>query len=335
MSAFRSRLRSFLPIAIGIAAVVALVVGVDPRRFAQAMADFRLWLLPAVVAASAAAVVLQGVRWHFLLRELDVGLRLRDTVLLSVAGQAITAILPLGDLTRAIFAAEAVEDVDFGAVAATVTVQELTYTLLLVLLALPGLRDLHRSPAIIVAPVAGIVGILAILTVPPGFHVVHLAVSRTPLLRRFLSQVDELQHQTVQLLHRPDTLGWSVLDLARALVSTAVFWLILQGLDAGAVGWWTAAFVLAVSYVGGALSLIPGGAGANEATTVGALLLLGLPPGIAAAAAILQRLVVTGTATVMGLAAYAMARRRFPLSNLGALRARAAVGGRPDQRPAA
>jgi uncharacterized protein (TIRG00374 family) len=334
-SALRSRLRSFLPIAIGIAAIVALVVGVDPREFAHAIARFRLWLLPVALAAAMLAVLLQGVRWHFLLRELGVPLRLRDSVLLSVAGQAITAILPLGDLTRAIFATEAVEEADFGTVAATVTVQELTFTLLLVMLALPAVVDLHQSPAIIVVTAAGILGVLAILTMPPVFHVVHLVVSRTPLLRRFLSQVDELQHETVQLLHRPDTLGWSVLDLLRALVSIGVFWLVLQGLEPGAVGWWKAAFVLAVSYVGGAVSLIPGGAGVNEATTVGALLLLGLPPGTAAAAAILQRVLVTGTATVMGLVAYAIARRRFHLSGLGALRARARARGRPDRRPAA
>jgi uncharacterized membrane protein YbhN (UPF0104 family) len=202
-------------------------------------------------------------------------------------------------------------------------------------MALPGLRDLHQSPIVIVATLAGIVGVVTILTVPPVFHVVHVLVSRTPVLRRFLSQVDELQQETVQLLHRPDTLGWSVLDLVRVMVSTGVFWVVVQGLEPGAIGWWKAAFVLAVSYVGGAVSLIPGGAGANEATTVGALLLLGLPPGAAAAAAILQRALVTGTATVMGFAAYAIARRRFHLSGLGALRTRAADRGRPKQRPAA
>src|SRR5262249_5263991 len=63
--------------------------------------------------------------------------------------------------------------------------------------------------------------------------------------------------------------------------------------------------------------------------------LLGLPPGTAAAAAILQRVLVTGTATVMGLVAYGIARRRFHLSGLGALRARADRRRRPGRRPAA
>jgi hypothetical protein len=85
--------------------------------------------------------------------------------------------------------------------------------------------------------------------------------------------------------------------------------------------------------VGGAVSLIPGGAGANEASTVGALLLLGLPASLAAAAAILQRLVITGTATVMGLGAYVIASRRYNLSGLGTLRAQAGRSRSRDRMP--
>jgi glycosyltransferase 2 family protein len=334
MRNLRSHLRTVLPIAVGLAALAALIVGVDPRRLGEALSRFRLELLPLVLAASAGAVVLQGVRWHFLLRELGLPFRMRDSVLLSVAGQAITAILPLGDLTRVIFVTEADPDADFGPVAATVTIQELTYTLLLVLMALPGVLELHQSPAVVVVTVLGIAWVVVILTVPPVFHAVHVVVGRTPLINRFLGQIDELQRETVVLLHRPDTLAWTTLDLARAVLTAASFWLILQGLDPGAIDWWQSAFVLAVSYVGGAVSLIPGGAGANEATTVGALLLLGLPAYLAVAAAILQRLVITGTATVMGLGAYVVASRRYNLSGLGTLRTRAARSPSRDRRPA-
>jgi uncharacterized membrane protein YbhN (UPF0104 family) len=323
MKNLRSHLRTILPIAVGLAALAGLIVGVDPHRLGEALARFRLWLVPAVLAASAGAVILQGVRWHFLLRELGLRFRLGDSVLLSVAGQAITAILPLGDLTRVIFVTDADPDADFGAVAATVTVQELTYTLLLVLMALPGVLELHQSPAVVVVTVLGIAGVVVILTVPAVFHAVHVVVGRIPLINRFLGQIDELQRETVVLLHRPDTLAWTGLDLARAVLTAASFWLILQGLGAGAIDWWRSAFVLAVSYVGGAVSLIPGGAGANEASTVGALLLLGLPASLAAAAAILQRLVITGTATLMGMGAYVIASRRYNLSGLGTLRAQA------------
>jgi uncharacterized protein (TIRG00374 family) len=77
---------------------------------------------------------------------------------------------------------------------------------------------------------------------------------------------------------------------------------------------------LAASYVAGAVSLIPGGIGAAEASVVGLLVLSGVDPAAAIAAALLQRIADKGFATLMGFIAYAIARRRFHLSSLSALR---------------
>ena len=79
-------------------------------------------------------------------------LRLRDTILINLAGQTITAIVPLGDLTRAAFASTA-DGTDFGTVAATVTVQELSYMLWLILSALPAILALGYGLAAVI-PVA-------------------------------------------------------------------------------------------------------------------------------------------------------------------------------------
>jgi len=307
--------RRVLPVAIALAALAGLVLVVNPRSLATALGRFNAAVAPLVVLLAVGWFLLQGARWHFLLRVAGSGLRLPDSVNLSVAGQTITALLPLGDLTRAVFAADAA-GLEIGAAAATVTVQELTFTLFLILLATPGMIALHLGTGIVAAVIAGVLGIFAILTVPPLFRLVRRAAALLPLPRRVLEQVDELQQETVGLLRRPDTAAWSLLDLARAAVGATVLWLIVQGLDPGAITWWKAAFVVAVAYVGGAVSFLPGGTGANDASAVGLLVLLGLDGGTAAAAALLQRVLFTGLATGLGLAAYLVARRRFDLGGL-------------------
>jgi glycosyltransferase 2 family protein len=307
--------RRALPVAVALAALTGLILVVNPRSLATALSRFNPLVAPLVVLVTAGWFVLQGVRWHHLLRVAGSGLRLADSVLLSIAGQTITALLPLGDLTRAVFATDAA-GLEVGAAAATVTVQELTFTLFLVLLATPGMIALHVGAGIVAAVIAGVLAIFAILTVPPLFAMVRGAAALLPLPRRVLDQVDELQRETVRLLRRRDTAAWSLLDLARAAVGATVLWLIVQGLDPGAIGWWKAAFVVAVAYVGGAVSFLPGGTGANDASVVGLLILLGLDPGTAGAAAILQRVVFTGLATGLGMTAYLIARRRFALDGL-------------------
>jgi uncharacterized membrane protein YbhN (UPF0104 family) len=109
-----------------------------------------------------------------------------------------------------------------------------------------------------------------------------------------------------------------VIDLGRVIVATAALALVLHGLHADALGWWNVSLVLAASFVGGALSLLPGGVGANEATVVGTLMMLGVNPAIAAAAAILQRLTLTAVPAVGGGLAYLALRRRRARAGSGA-----------------
>jgi len=117
----RQWLKRLLPSVIGVAAVATLVLGIDFTSFRRSVERFNLELLAPIVVVSLGYYLLQGVRWHQLLRGVGARLRLQDTVLLNFAGQA-TALLPLGELTRAVLAAEAAH-IEFGSVVATVTVQ--------------------------------------------------------------------------------------------------------------------------------------------------------------------------------------------------------------------
>jgi len=309
------------PPVLGLAATGAVVFVLDPAHVGHALGGFRLALIPGIVLLYVLIFVLQGVRWHYLLGDAGARLRVWDSVLLNAAGQTITALVPLGDLTRAAFASQA-SGQEFGTLAATVTVQELTYNLMLVLCALPVLLAFHLGVEVIVITVIGMAAVVVILTVSPVFHLVHRGIVHIPLLNRLLPAIDELQEETATLLHRPDVLALSVLDLGRAVVSITVFWLIVQGLSPGGLDWSKAGFVLALSSIGGAISLIPGGVGANEASVAGLLVVFGVAGGSAGAAALVQRFLLSVMAVALGLAAYALVRRRFHLGGVFQVTAR-------------
>lgn len=317
----REWLKRVGPAVLGVAAIGVLVVVFNPAAVGHALSRFRLAFIPAIIILYLAIYGLQGVRWHYLLRDAGARLRMGESVVLNAAGQTITALVPLGDLTRAAFASEA-SGCDFGTVAATVTVQELTFNLMLILCALPVLLAFHLGLGVVIATLLGMAGIVIILTVSSVFCAVHHVVAHIPLLRRLLPAIDELQSETAHLLHRPDTIGLSTLDLGRALASVTVFWVVVAGLSPMTIGWTQAGFVLAISSIGGAISLIPGGVGANEASVAGLLIAFGVDGGAAAGAALVQRLLITGMAIALGLSAYMIARRRFKLGGLFELVAR-------------
>ena len=321
----RRTLRQWLqrvgPAALGLAAISALILGLNPAHVWRALTRFQLALIPLVIVLYFAIYGLQGVRWHYLLGDAGARLRMSESILLNAAGQTITALVPLGDLTRAAFASEA-SGRDFGTVAATVTVQELTYTFMLILCALPVVLTLRLGMAVVVVTLLGMAAIVIILTVSPVFCAVHKLVAQIPLLNRLLPAIDELQSETADLLHKPDALGLSVLDLGRALVSITVFWVVVQGLSPETLDWPKAGFVLALSSIGGAVSLIPGGVGANEASVAGLLIVFGVDAGAGVAAALIQRFLMTGMAIALGLSSYVIARRRFDLGGVFQITAR-------------
>jgi uncharacterized membrane protein YbhN (UPF0104 family) len=308
-----------LPGVVAVAAVASLVLAVDPRAVGSATRRFDPVVIGPLFAVAVAFYGLQGLRWHQLLRAVGIRQRVVDSELVNLAGQSVSAVLPLGDLTRAVLVSES-SGAEFGAAAATVTVQELTFTLLLVLLAAPGLIHLPGGIALTGLVVLGVAAVVVILTVPRVFGAVDGAVRHVPGLRRLAGQVEALQVGVVSLLRQPSVLAWSGLDLLRVAVATTGMWLILAGLHTGSLSWWDAALVLAVSYVGGAVSLLPGGVGANEASVVGILAVLGVNPADAAAAAVLQRVSLSGVATVGGLGAYLAVRKRLDLGRRGGWR---------------
>ena len=320
-------MRRFIPSALGLVSLVVLLLAIDPGVLGHALARFSVGLVPVLVLLSIAGCVLQGLQWQPLLRQLGTRLRTLDTVLLNVAGQA-TALLPLGELTRAVLVADAAE-VSLGGVVATITVQELVYTLVLMLAALPGIVEFPQAAPAVLLDLGGILVVFAVLTVGPVSRAVIRLVERIPGLRRMHRQVEVLQHATVVLLHRPGTYAWSALALGRAGASIAALWLVLQGLAPGMVGWQETAVVFAISNIVGAISLIPGGLGAYEASTLGLLVVAGLNPGTAAAAVLVHRLADKGPAMLLGFVAFGLARRRFAFRGLDALIGAAARRGDP------
>lgn len=289
-------------------ALASLVLVVDPRALATAVGRFDGREVLPLVVLSAAYYALQGIRWHLLLRHIGVRGGMADSVVTNLAGQAMTAIVPLGDLTRALLIARS-SGVRFGAAAATVTVQELTFTLCIVAAAAPGLVHLPAGGLLITVVLGGIAATVAVLTVAPVFAQTRRLLARLPGGARLLPEVDALQHELPALLRHPATLLGSLLDLARVAVAVAALLLILRGLHVDSAGWWQAALVLGVSFVGGALSFLPGGVGANEAGLTGVLVLLGVHPVAAAAAALIQRAWFVALPTVGGSLAYLHLRR--------------------------
>lgn len=327
------RLRTALPYLLAVGVVIALVLAVNPGRFADAAERFDPSFAPLIALLCLAYYVLQGVRWQPLLLAIGARIRLRDTVILNLAGQS-AGLLPGGELARAVLVSE-VAGVQVGGAIATITVQELIYTVLIIAAAVPG--SLHHTIAAVGIGVAlaGVLTVTAILTVEPVFDRVVALVRHLPLLKRIEPDLVELQRDTVVLLRRWDTLYWSGISAVQAVGTITMFWLVIQAVYPGHVSWPVAAFAYAVASVAGVLSLGPGGLGGFEAAGVGMLVVVGVPFQVAVAATVLQRVADKGLGTLYGSVAYFYARAHYRLKQARVTRHGQRRGRRPPQHKAA
>ncbi len=303
------RARSALVVTLALGAVAALILTADPAHIGTTFEKFNLSYLPIVVGLSLGFYALQGLRWWTLNRALGIRFSLLDTLLVTEGGQA-TALLPLGELTRALLLSRAA-GVGFGAAVATETVQELLFVFMLFVVALPQALALHFVAVAVIVPILFIIAIVVVLTVESLYMKVRRVVGHVPGLRRLRSSIDELHRDTRVLFRHRDTYTWLPISIAQALMAGSLLWFVAEAVEPGKLSWTSAGFIYAVTQGASWLSFSPGGLGAVEASTTGLLVAMGFTYDVGAAISILQRLADKGLNTLIGVACFAIARRRF------------------------
>ena len=305
--------RRRIPLLVALLVTGSLIVASNPDQVGSAIRHFHLRDIPVIIGLSVGYYILQGVRWWTLLRIVATRTPpLAQTVVMTLTGQA-TALLPLGELTRAILLAR-ISDVAVGTAVAAVTVQELLYSGLLIAAALPGSSRYYFARAAVAAALAGTVLVVVLLTVRPVYRRLRAVVARAPVLRRMMGSIDQLQADTVVLFENWRTYVWLWISALQALMAISLFYTVVDAIAPGRLDWVSAAFIYSISNVASAITLSPGSLGAFEATTAGLLVAAGgLPFGVATAAAVVHRLADKGLSAVLGLSLFAFVRRRYEM----------------------
>ncbi len=306
-------LRQLLPALISLAILGLIILYVHPEQLGGALSRFHLAYLPVVLSLSLAYYLLKGYQWHLFLKPLKLDHGAVETILIYLAGQP-TAILPLGELTRAFILRQHAK-VNLGEVSATVVVQELLYPIFLIAAAVPGAGQFPGAQAAVVVALLGILGISTILLWPRAFNFVMRFAVRVPIIRHYAADLMSLHKDVIFIARRPATLGPALLGPVAAMIAIAMFYFTVRsvGIDLGV---YQAAFVYAVAHLAGGVSLLPGGIGAYEGSMTFLLVAFGVATPVAAAIAILNRAFDRLLVTVVGTVVFFAIRRPLNLRGI-------------------
>ncbi len=281
----------------------------DIHQVSQQVFTFRWSLFPFVLLLTLFNYTLRFVKWHYYLGQIGVQrYPVWRSARLFVAGFPL-AVTPgkAGEVFKAIWLRRETGAATPAGVAVVVA-ERISDGLAVLALSIMGVMTYpHFWPAFI-AVLALLLGIVAISQIKPFVLWLLKLGERTPVIQRFIHKLHEF-YISSYLLFRPRPIALAVcLGTISWLGEGIGFYLILLGL--GISPSWqialTAVFILAFSTVIGAVSTLPGGLGAAEASIAGMLiLLLKLPPETAAAATLLIRFATLWFGVTLGLTVWA------------------------------
>lgn len=301
---------------LAVIVVSALALFSDVQSLGSAFRRFDWSLTIPVLLLTLGNYVLRWAKWEVYLRQARIPrMGLRTSALVFLAGFSM-ALTPgkVGEVIKGVLVRRET-GTPISRTAAVIAAERITDGLAMLGLAVIGLTQFSYGRPLVV---------LTIL----GTAMVILVLQRPALTLALLGRFDGLPFVPKILLHAQHFLNTSnVLLRPKLLVAAVAVGIVSWGLECVALfliltglgiepSWHMlliATFVLSVSSVFGAISMLPGGLGVAEASVTGMLLLLldapAMTKGVAAAATLLVRFSTLWFAVLLGFVALALLRR--------------------------
>jgi glycosyltransferase 2 family protein len=309
----RALVRRLIPgILFGFLALVAIGLAGDLQQVGQQIRQFNWWMFPAALAFTLFNYALRFLKWHYYIRQIGAkDLSWPQSLRLFIAGFPL-AVTPgkVGEALKGVWL-NSLTGIPVARGISVVVAERISDGLAVLGLSTVGVIAYPQYwPAFVVI----LIGLLAVVTIsqirPAALWLLAMGERIRPL-RRLVGGLREFYEGSFSLFRPGTTLLAVGLGAISWLGEGIGFYCLLLGLGLKP-GWELfslAVFTLSFSTVVGAVSALPGGLGAAEASIAGMLALLGGIPGAAASAGtLLIRLATLWFGVGLGLGVWAFSR---------------------------
>ena len=298
-----------LALVLSVAVYLAIAIFSDLGELAEAFRRFNWALAPAILGLVALSYVGRFVRWAYYLKLLGIRLPLGQNAAIFAAGLSMT-VSPgkLGEVLKSVFIRRAA-GAPVARTAPAVVAERVTDGTGMVSWGLLGALTLDIGPQVLFAFLAVVVGAVVVFRSKRLSLLVERVLRKLPVLNKLAPHLSEFHGASNELMGiRPLVVATVVSFLAWGLEILAVQLCVIgMGLDTPFL---VVVFIFAVSSLGGALSMVPGGIGVAEAGLAGGFTFYArVSGGLAGALTLLIRLATLWFATLVGIVGLLVVRR--------------------------
>lgn len=307
----QSILRKMIPgIALGFAALVILMFIGDLQEVVQSLRNFIWWYFPLAIGFTLFNYLLRFLKFHFYLRQIGVlTIPWKESLRLFVAGFPL-AVTPgkAGEVLKAVWIQQR-SGLPVARGVSVVVAERISDGLAVLLLSTVGVIAYPKYwPAFLIVLIA-ILGIIIISQVRQLALWLLGNLEKIRFVNRMAHNIREFYEGSYTLFRPKSSLLAVSLGMVSWLGEGVGFYFLLMGLGlTSSIQLFSiAVFTLSFSTVVGAISALPGGLGAAEASIAGMLTLLtGIDPATAASATLLIRLATLWFGVGLGLFVWAI-----------------------------
>ncbi|SIR73084.1 lysylphosphatidylglycerol synthase transmembrane domain-containing protein [Natronorubrum thiooxidans] len=257
----------------------------------------------AVVGLTTVGYGFRFAKWHYYLRRLEIDVPLGASAITFFSG-LMMVVTPgkAGEVWKAWFLRDK-RGVPASTITSVVGAERITDLIALCAMAALGLVLYSRSSLPVVVVLAAIVAVVGLLRWRAASLAVLDRLESVPVVGDYATELEQFYESTYRLFQvRPLTVS-TVFSLAAWGLEGVALWIVLEGfgVEASVV---IGLFVFGLGSVIGAISMLPGGLAAAEASMVGVLLTFGYPEAVAAAATIVIRVGTLWYAAALGMVVF-------------------------------
>ncbi len=303
-----------ISLVFGLLVIAALAFVSDLPQTLAALEHFEWLYLPLVLALTLLNYVLRFVKWHWYLRLIGAHVPVERS--LSIFASAMSMVMTpakVGEFLKA-YMLRVTDDVPMARSAPIILAERISDGLAMILLSIVGLA-FYQTAWPVLALLIVVMGGAALVVQSRTLSLKLIALGeRLPILSRISQSLHELYESSYILFHWRNLLPSVALGIISWAGECLAFYFVLIGLGVApsTTLLLQATFIFAFSTVVGAVSALPGGLGAADASIGGLLVLLvGLSKELSVAATLLIRLCTLWFGVAIGLVALFAYRRRF------------------------
>lgn len=288
---------------LAVVVFLGLLLYGDAGAVADALASVEPWVFGATLLLVSTGYAVRFLKWEYYMRTLDVDVPLRVSALVFFSGLMLV-VTPgkVGEVWKGWFLRD-LEGVPVSTTASAVGAERITDLIALTLLAALGPVLYSRSAPILVAVLAAFLAGLALLQWRSLCLGLLQRCRDLPVVGAHVANLESFYESAYTLFRPRPLVVATVTSLAAWGLEGLALWVVLLGFGADAepaLG----LFVFGLGTVVGAVSMLPGGLAAAEASMVGLLVAAGYNRSLAAAATLLIRVGTLWYGALLGTAVF-------------------------------